>query len=143
MIKKIIIGIILLTTLILSCQQHDQKKTSNTVKISITDNTFRYEDDTILEDLYQDIKALSNQHDCNNPSEWNFTAIGSRSCGSPSEYIAYSSKLNTTEFLEKVHFYTEQQKKYNQKWRIVSSGNVPKTPLAIKSSNGTPVFVYK
>jgi hypothetical protein len=36
-------------------------------------------------------------------------------CG-PTGFVAYSLKLNTTEFLDKVKKYTNYQKKFNTKW---------------------------
>jgi hypothetical protein len=35
-------------------------------------------------------------------SRLGFTSIGSKACGGPTGFVAYSLKLNTTEFLDKV-----------------------------------------
>jgi hypothetical protein len=50
-----------------------------------------------------------------NPADWNFTPIGSKACGGPTGFIAYSLKLNTTDFLDKVEKYTPK-KEFNNKW---------------------------
>ena len=63
MIKKIIIGAMILTVFFLSCQNKNDKENKK-AKISITDDTFRYEDDTILNDLYEDIKESLVECDC-------------------------------------------------------------------------------
>jgi hypothetical protein len=42
--------------------------------------------------------------------------IGSKACGGPTGFIAYSLKLNTTDFLDKVEKYTNSQKRFNNKW---------------------------
>jgi hypothetical protein len=48
-------------------------------------------------------------------SRLGFTSIGSKACGGPTGFVAYSLKLNTTEFLDKVKKYTII-KKFNTKW---------------------------
>lgn len=138
------IGFIVLVVVFFSCQKDkDYQVQENTIKIAITDDTFQYEDDTILKDLYDEIKVLSSECECSNSSEWNFTVIGAKACGGPVEYIAYSSKLNTTEFLDKVDYYTTQQKKYNEKWGVLSTCDLPVAPSTIECKDGIPVFVYE
>jgi hypothetical protein len=49
---------------------------------------------------------------------WAFTSIGSKACGGPTGFVAYSLKLNTTEFLDKVKKYTNYQKNSITKWGL-------------------------
>jgi hypothetical protein len=48
-------------------------------------------------------------------SRLGFYSIGSKACGGPTGFVAYSLKLNTTEFLDKVK-YTNYQKNSITKW---------------------------
>lgn len=95
-----------------------------------------------LEKMYAEISLLSVSQECNNSAEWDFTAIGSKACGGPTGFIAYSLKINTADFLEKVKNYTNAQKEFNDKWNISSSCEVPPAPISIKCENGKAVLVY-
>lgn len=95
-----------------------------------------------LEKMYDEILLLSVTQECNNSADWDYTAIGSKACGGPIGYIAYSLKINTTTFLEKVKNYTNAQKEFNDKWNISSTCEVPPAPISIKCENGKAVLIY-
>jgi hypothetical protein len=59
--------------------------------------------------MHVEILSLSTSKQCEN-SALAFTSIGSKACGGPTGFVAYSLKLNTTEFLDKVKKYTNYQK---------------------------------
>lgn len=108
-----------------------------------TDNASTQEQDMQqLEKMYAEISLLSVSQECNNSADWDFTAIGSKACGGPTGFIAYSLKINTSDFLEKVKNYTNAQKEFNDKWNISSSCEVPPAPISIKCENGKAVLVY-
>jgi hypothetical protein len=46
--------------------------------------------------------CLSTSKQCENSADWAFTSIGSKACGGPTGFVAYSLKLNTTEFPTKL-----------------------------------------
>ena len=108
----------------------------------ITDKTKREEDEQLLEQLYKEIEALSASVTCTEAEEWDFVAIGSKACGGPTGYMAYSTQINEEQFLEKVDYFTEQQKAFNTKWGIASTCDIPPEPLSVVCEDGQPVFIY-
>lgn len=95
-----------------------------------------------LMDLFYEIENLSSSVSCTNAGNWSFTAYGSRACGGPQGYIPYSNQINTVDFLQKVEDYTEAERLYNIKWNIVSTCDVPNTPISIECQNGYPFLKY-
>lgn len=95
-----------------------------------------------LMDLFDEIYSLSISISCNNSSDWSFTAYGTKACGGPQGYIAYSNQLNTVEFLQKVTEYTEAENQYNIKWGIVSTCDAIPVPVDVECVNGYPVLKY-
>ncbi|EAZ80999.1 hypothetical protein [Algoriphagus machipongonensis] len=55
-----------------------------------------------MDELYERIISISESKNCTDSSNWKFTAIGSKACGGPASYIAYSSEINESEFLDLV-----------------------------------------
>jgi hypothetical protein len=95
-----------------------------------------------LEKMYDEILVLSNSKQCENSTEWRFTAIGSKACGGPTGYIVYSQKINTSAFLDKVEKYTAAERTFNSKWSITSTCDVPPEPLNISCIEGKAKLVY-
>ncbi len=104
--------------------------------------TEREQDHRKLMDLYDEIYKLSISVSCTNTADWTFTAYGSKACGGPQGYIAYSEKIDTTTFLQKVEAYTNLEKAYNIKWNIVSTCDLPHQPKEVGCENGLPVLKY-
>ncbi len=94
--------------------------------------------------MYAEIISASmvNSTPCTNPAEWSFTAIGSKACGGSTGYIAYSLKINVTEFLKKVENYTKAQQAYNKKWGIFSTCNIIIPPTGVDCVNEKPTLIY-
>jgi endo-alpha-1,4-polygalactosaminidase (GH114 family) len=95
-----------------------------------------------LEKMRVEILSLSTSNQCENAADWAFTSIGSKACGGPTGFIAYSLKLKTTEFLDKIEKYTNYQKEFNTKWGIISTCDVPPYPTSIECVNGKVRLVY-
>lgn len=91
---------------------------------------------------YQEIKKMAANEACTNASAWRITPIGAKACGGPAAYIAYSSKIDTAAFLQKVAEYTKAQKKYNKESGAVSDCAVLLHPGGIDCLRGKPVFIY-
>src|ERR1700749_1874849 len=72
-------------------------------------DSLKNEDQKKLTTLYADIQKMPQSFNCENANDWRFTAIGSKACGGAAGYIAYSVKMDTTAFLQKVRSYTAQQ----------------------------------
>lgn len=95
-----------------------------------------------LKKMRTEIFLLSASKQCEDPADWDFTAIGSNACGGPTGFIAFSLKLNTTAFLEKVKKYTNSQKEFNIKWEIISTCDLPPFPSSIRCVDGKAQLIY-
>ena len=99
-------------------------------------------DNEKLDRLYAEIIRLSKSRICKNPKEWDFIGVGSKACGGPAEYIAYSTKIDTICFLAKVKEHQIAEKKYNIKWGIYSDCAIVKAPTGITCSSGNVELIY-
>ncbi|TRZ45896.1 hypothetical protein [Robertkochia solimangrovi] len=130
MVTRIFIGILLLT-FIVGCSSDDGQ------------NTSKEEDRAELKTLYDSIVKLSLSEQCINANEWAFTARGSKACGGPSGYIAYSLNIDEVKFLRLVNSYTEKEEAYNLKWNIVSDCMLYVEPDGVVCKDGLPVFYHE
>ncbi|WP_118195846.1 hypothetical protein [Albibacterium indicum] len=128
--KYLVILTCVLTAAFASCEKDDVENV-------------RERDEKRLEELYNEIKEISESVTCEDAGEWEFTAIGSKACGGPTGYIAYSNTIDTEAFLEKVKLYTELQQQFNIDWEITSDCSVVAKPSGvICNDEGKPEFVY-
>ena len=104
--------------------------------------TTKEQDAQKFELLFAEIKTLSTSIACVDSSEWTFTAFGSKPCGGPTGYIAYSSKIDTILFLRKIEEYTVAQENFNKKWGIISDCAVTPAPSKVVCNEGKPVLEY-
>lgn len=97
-----------------------------------------------LTKMYDEIisDSMVNSTPCTDPVQWSFTSIGSKACGGPTGYIAYSLKINVTDFLKKVENYTNAQAAYNKKWGIFSTCEMIMPPTGVDCVNGKPTLIY-
>lgn len=95
-----------------------------------------------LEELYTEIKALSESKACSDASLWKFTALGAKACGGPTQYIAYSVEIDTDYFLNLTQTYTEKMIAFNTRYNIVSDCAMVMPPDAVVCRNGKPEFIY-
>ncbi|WEK18156.1 MAG: hypothetical protein P0Y49_15295 [Candidatus Pedobacter colombiensis] len=92
--------------------------------------------------LKNEIIELSKKVSCEDAKEWKFMPIGAKACGGPSDYISYSTKIDTNDFIKKVNFYTAESEKFNKKWGIVSDCTLLNPPKEIRCENGKAVLIY-
>lgn len=92
--------------------------------------------------LGQEIEELAESQPCMDPSEWAFVAFGSKPCGGPWKYIAYSNRINVPEFLAKVKRYNELQQEDNIRNNRFSDCMYVGPPSSIACEGGKPVLVY-
>lgn len=92
--------------------------------------------------LFTEIEELALSVSCLDANSWNFTAYGAKACGGPQGYIAYSSEINTSLFLQKIEEYTLAEKAYNLKWGIISTCDIQNAPSSIECNNNLPVLRY-
>jgi len=122
------IGIIFLFGICISCNNND-------------DLTQEQEFQNLSE-MFSNIESLANSENCDDPSQWNFISYGSKACGGPIGFIAYSTNIDTEAFLQKIEEHRAAQSKFNQKWGITSDCSVPAQPSGIVCENGNPKFEY-
>jgi len=103
----------------------------------------RDEESKNLEKMHAEIIALSdNSKTCTNSNDWDFVAVGSKTCGGPEEYIIYSVKIDTTDFLSKIKTYNAKLQEFNTKWEINSICDVVPEPEGVDCVNGKPTLIY-
>ena len=95
-----------------------------------------------LMELFNEITNIANSTSCLDNSGWNFTAYGSKACGGPQGYIAYSNQIDVVSFLQLVEDYTEEEHQYNIKWGIVSTCDITPQPISIECQNGIPILIF-
>lgn len=95
-----------------------------------------------LEILYGEIQELAESKTCNNSSDWKFVALGSKPCGGPWEYIAYSTMIDEAIFLEKVKSYNKLQAEDNVKNGRFSDCMFVSSPSSVICEEGKPIFQY-
>lgn len=95
-----------------------------------------------LSKMFVEIEALASSESCVETSEWTFTSYGSKACGGPIGYIAYSQNIDTALFLQKIEEHRIAQQAFNEKWGIISDCTVPQEPRTVVCENGKPVFEF-
>ena len=66
-----------------------------------------------LQAMFEEIETLARSVVCEDSDEWNFVSYGSKACGGPQGYIAYSAQINVENFLSLVEDYTITEREYN------------------------------
>lgn len=92
--------------------------------------------------LFNEIETIANSVPCTDANDWSYSAYGTKACGGPQGYIAYSNKINHVAFLKKILDYTQLEDVYNKKWGIISTCDTPSQPVEIVCENGSPVLKY-
>lgn len=92
--------------------------------------------------MLSQIENMASSAPCNDSSEWTFTSYGNKACGGPVGYIAYSSRIDTFLFLEKIEQHRIAQLRFNEKWGMVSDCSAPLEPAGVVCEEGNPVFEY-
>ena len=100
------------------------------------------EERALLKEKYSEILDLSDSKACNDPENWSFTPIGSKACGGPTGFIAYSEKIDVEAFLERVRSYTRAEALFNEKWGATSDCALAPEPVRVVCENNEAVLVY-
>lgn len=99
-------------------------------------------DQRVLTEMFEEISDIAMNVACDDASDWSFTPYGSKACGGPQGYVAYSNQIDVNAFLAKVAMYTEAEREYNIKWGIISTCDLPPQPVGVSCVNGEPVLNY-
>ncbi len=103
-------------------------------------------DDIQADDLEEQLKtlvALSESVACIDSNDWQFAGIGSKPCGGPTGYIAYSSAIDTADFLSRLTAYNEAVRAYNESNGGLSDCAFVSPPTRIECEDGKAVLVYQ
>jgi len=95
-----------------------------------------------LREMFSEIENLAQSIGCENAAEWTFIAYGSKACGGPIGFIAYSVHIDVELFLELIEEHTVKQMAFNEKWGISSDCSVPSQPTGVICQNGNPILNY-
>lgn len=95
-----------------------------------------------MQKVYKEMVSLSESETCSDSEDWLFIAYGSKACGGPIGYIAYSKKIDQNYFLGLVDRFTGLQAEYNRKTGAVSDCALALRPTRVSCENGKPKFIY-
>ena len=107
-----------------------------------SDEQTRDEEARNLEALFNEIETIAASVNCQNASSWAITEYGHKACGGPAGYIAYSTLIDTTDFLNRVTIYSNRQREFNVKWGVISDCALAPQPIEVTCENGQAVLVY-
>jgi len=88
------------------------------------------------------IVSLAESATCTNASEWSYSPLGSKPCGGPWSYIAYSDNINTLYFTNLIEQYKLAETAYNEKWSVLSDCSMAAEPSGLECQNGIAVLIY-
>lgn len=91
-----------------------------------------------LSELWAELQVIATSEACTGDDNVAFTAIGSKACGGPAGYLAYSLSINVEEFLARVEAYTNMERAFNTKWAVISDCAVENPPTDVFCDNGVP-----
>lgn len=94
-----------------------------------------------LEKMYAEIQAMAETSTCNGNQELKYIAVGSKACGGPFAYLAYSASIDMYSFERLVAQYNQYQGNYNKKWNVASDCTFLMPPKGITCENGKPKLV--
>lgn len=106
------------------------------------DDLTKEQEEQKLAEMITEIEKLASSQVCKDSTQWTFTCFGSKACGGPVGFIAYSQNIDTLLFLKKIEQHKIAQTAFNEKWGIFSDCSLPTEPKGVLCENNTPVFVY-
>lgn len=95
-----------------------------------------------LETQFNALVALSESVACEDISDWKFAGIGSKPCGGPTDYIAYSIRIDTVDFLTRLEDYNEAVRAKNERDGLISDCALEPVPLGVQCQDGMPILIY-
>ena len=83
---------------ITSCEKEEMNDSCVSANLSITDNTSREKDESVLGELLVLINERAQNSACTPSSSWRIMPIGAKACGGPLSFIAYNEKIDSNFF---------------------------------------------
>jgi hypothetical protein len=118
--------------------QSDSEDCNTCLKV---DNISRSEGQAYLSEEYAAIDAFATSTPCNAAATWIIIPIGSKACGGPTGFIAYSNTIDEAKFLKRVENYSKAQMIFNKKWGIASTCDLPVKPSKVECIDGKPKLI--
>jgi len=94
-----------------------------------------------LTELATEIETLINTSECGEGFECRFIAFGSKACGGPQRYLAYSTSIDTLELQNLVSIYNSDEEAYNIACDIVSTCDFIGPPSGVECINGVCTLI--
>lgn len=107
------------------------KSTSETQNVSLTD----------LQTQFEAIQEFVNQGTCNPSNKCSYIAYGTKACGGPQGYLAFSPNVNIDKLKNLVATYSKAEDMYNQQNGIMSDCISLTPPQNLGCSNGKCVIL--
>lgn len=123
-----LLGIFIIITICSSCSTH--------VQLSQQDEAQK------LNEMFSKIENLASSVSCENATNWTFTSYGSKACGGPVGYIAYSKNINVDLFISQIEAHKTAQKEFNIKWGVMSDCSIAQQPTDVICQDGKAVLKY-
>lgn len=102
----------------------------------------RAQDELELRNMFGEITDLANSVPCTDSNDWEFIPYGSKACGGPQGYIAYSKSIDVDKFKDMVEDYSQAEEEFNIKYKIVSDCSVVQAPNGVICKDGKLEFIY-
>lgn len=95
-----------------------------------------------LDRMKTEIKDKIEDVMCNDTSEWEVMALGSKACGGPNEYIAYPKELDSERTDELILDYNRKEEEFNKKYNISSDCMAVAKPSGVSCDGGKPKLIF-
>lgn len=79
---------------------------------------------------------------CNETTECEFIAFGSKPCGGPWSYLVYTTSIDTEKLKLWVEDYNKREAEFNSKWGAISDCGITNPPSSINCENNVCIPVY-
>lgn len=114
------------------------------ISCSLNDNEVDNQENELafITKLKIEIEKLAASSICNEESECKYVALGSKPCGGPWSYLAYSTSLNEEFLLQKVAQLNTLENEYNIAYGIISDCSVPAPPTSVECVDGKCQAIY-
>ena len=103
----------------------------------------REQEQVALDKKLEEITTIAESVACDDTDRWTFTPIGTKPCGGPVGFLAYSFDVDVDHFLKKVEEYKVAMDDFNGKWGVISPCDVPPLPVGVTCDNGQAVLIYQ
>ena len=108
----------------------------SSVLIAGCDEKLKPMEKTTLDEHRAAVLNLIKSVPCSGNTACSSIAFGSKACGGPQEYLAYSEALDTITLFKMVETYNAEERKYNQDWSVISDCSIAIPPDSVRCYGG-------